>query len=123
MTMAILEIAVTIYEGWLDTDGAFVSDPIIVALEENTNTPASPPAAKTKLPLLHRMTLAVLDQINGARFTDEDQQRRYPGDLFFQYVEQSIGQKLLIGGRDGAGPGMIGDNEDRRSGGGGRHTP
>lgn len=60
--------------------------------------------------------LSILSKRIGSKFTDEAQQKKYPGDLGLQYVEQNIGLSLTWGARD---PGTIdtggtpgGDHDD-----------
>ena len=48
-----------------------------------------------------------LDQANGSLFTDEDQQLRYSGDLFFQYLDQMMDAKVF-GGAGAVVPGNLG---------------
>lgn len=48
--------------------------------------------------------LAILSKKIATRYTDESQQKKFPGDLGFQFIEQNIGLQLQWGARD---PGTI----------------
>ena len=45
--------------------------------------------------------LAVLNEIKGSRFTDEDQQSKYPGDNGFLHIHRMATTRLLWGGKAG----------------------
>lgn len=87
----------TVYEGYLDENGTLVADPaerwsggmdhFSVSRGEN-NT----------LALQCESDMRFFDRANGSLFTDEDQQRRYSGDVFFEFQDQMIDVALSWGG-------------------------
>jgi len=84
---------VTIYVGYRKDDGTLVDDPWIVwkgFLEF-----ASIKQGKENVVLLTAQhDLAILNETDGSRFTDEDQQVRFSGDTGFQYVTDMAGMNL-----------------------------
>lgn len=98
--------AVTCYEGYLDTDGALVSDPWLAG--SGTFDHASIKTGKdASIIITVQNDLAVLDQTNGERFSDEAQRRIDPDDKFFEFVNLTVGQRIPWGGGDGASSGTV----------------
>lgn len=60
--------------------------------------------------LVVQHVLAILSKKIGTRYTDESQQKKYPGDLGFQFIEQNIGLQLHWGARDSGA--IINDPDD-----------
>jgi hypothetical protein len=87
---------VTIYEGYRQDDGTLVDDPIIVwkGKHEHSGVIAGD---ESSVSLTVQHDLAILDEKDGSRFSDEDQQRRYPSDNAFQFVHSMATIKLLWG--------------------------
>lgn len=105
---------VTIYEGYRQDDGTLVADPWIVwSGTIDTTSVEVGPESKIVLALQH--DVASLQEINGRRFTDEDQQSEYSGDLFFEHIAEVPFLNLLWAG----GPTQTGA-VDNGGGGGGR---
>ena len=89
--------AITIYEGYRNTDGTLLDDPWIVwqgTLEYSQLTRGE----SNTISLVCQHDLAVLEEKDGGRFTDEDQQNKYSGDLAFEFVHDQAGKKLFWGG-------------------------
>jgi hypothetical protein len=89
---------VTIYAAYRLDDGSIVDDPWVVwsgwfefasIVVGNNNA----------ITVTVQHDLSVLEEVGGARFTDEDQQRRYTGDRGFEFVHLPAGQRLQWGGR------------------------
>lgn len=85
-----------IYSGLLDDNGQLVADPhqrwggtmdhVTVRL-----------GGDDRIELVCENGFKFLDRANGALFTDEDQQRRYAGDLFFEFLDQMIDLRVQWG--------------------------
>jgi len=107
---------ITIYEGYKADDGTLVADPWIVWKgwleysqlkrgEDNTIT------------LICQHDLAVLGEKEGSRFSDEDQQDKYSGDLGLEFIHSTVNKTLFWGGgptRAGSAPGFPGPRGQRR---------
>jgi hypothetical protein len=103
---------VTIYEGYRQDDGTLYDDPWIawkgwfeyasVSLGEQ---------AIVEVTCQH--DLSVLNEKDGGRYSDEDQQDAYTGDVGFEFVAATVGVKLVWGGRrvGGTGPSRPRDDE------------
>lgn len=89
--------AVTIYEGYRQDDGTLVDDPWTVwkGWFEYASIQVG---VKADISILCHHDLSILDEKDGSRFSAEDQERRYSGDTFFQYVTDQEGLKLNWGG-------------------------
>lgn len=83
----------SLYVGLLDENGQLVADPqerwgggmdhVTVHM-----------GGDDRIELLCESELKFLDRANGSLFTDEDQQRRYPGDVFFEFLDQVVDDKI-----------------------------
>lgn len=99
---------VTIFCGYRTDDGALIDTPWIewkgffeyASISEGKENVIS---------VVVQHDLGVLPEKNGARFSDEDQQVRFPGDLGFQFVADMANVKLNWGGRVIGGNGRVGD--------------
>lgn len=106
---------ITIYMGYRQDDGTLVDDPWIpwkgffefAAVKHGTENIVS---------ITCRHDLAILNEAEGSRFSDEDQQVRFTGDTGFQYITDMAGTKLIWGGgRVSTGStGGRGSENDRR---------
>ena len=78
---------VTIYVGYLDENGVLVADPQIRwrGLMDNFTVRLG---VENGIALACESHLRFFDKANGSLFSDEHQQRRYSGDLFFQFQQQ-----------------------------------
>lgn len=85
--------AVTVYIGYLDENGALVADP-----QERwsgfMDTLSVRLGLENGIALQCESDLRFFDRANGALFTDEDQQRRYSGDVFFEFLPQMIDAQI-----------------------------
>jgi hypothetical protein len=94
--------AITIYLGYRQDDGTLVDDPWIV-WSGWFEFASIAQAAESEISIICQHDLSVLSEIDGSKFTDEDQQEDYSGDVFFEHVHemQTLAQKLLWAGRAG----------------------
>jgi len=95
---------VTIYLGYRTDDGTLVDDPFVM-WKGTLDYSSIKHGAENVVSLTLQHDLAILNEADGSRFTDEDQQVRYSGDVGFQYVTDVAGVKLLWGGRPVSGSG------------------
>lgn len=89
--------AVTIYIGYRQDDGTLVEPPWIAwkgTFEYATVTMGEESVVR----VMCQHDLAVLSESLNARFSDEYQQRKYPGDTGFEYVAKVPSQQLTWGG-------------------------
>ena len=102
---------VTIYLGYRQDDGTLVADPLLVwrgffefaSISQGDQSIVS---------ITVQHDLAILNEIDGGRFTDEDQQVRFSGDVGFAFITDMVGVKLFWGGgRVGTGVGASGGDE------------
>ncbi|MBW2561660.1 MAG: hypothetical protein JRE40_12510 [Deltaproteobacteria bacterium] len=89
--------AVTIYEGYRQDDGTLVDDPWIVwkGTYEFGNITLD---KQSNISITIKHDLAALSEKDGGRYSDEDQQVRFSGDIGFAYVTDTAGIQLLWGG-------------------------
>ena len=101
---------VTLFAGYRSDDGTLIADPwtfwkgrvdYMTANRGETNT----------ISLVAQHDLSVLNEVDGAKFSDEDQRQRYSADEGFEYIAEQATQKLVWGGRtvDTGGGGDPGD--------------
>lgn len=88
---------VTIYEGYRVDDGTLDGDPWVVwkGWVEYAQVQRG---GENTVSLICQHDLAVLNEKEGSRFTDEDQQAEYSGDLGFEFVADMVDKKLYWGG-------------------------
>lgn len=97
--------SVTEYFGFLDKNGALVDDPEINwegRIDQIARVDGASPVVEVNAE--HR--LIVLDEADGTRFTDEHQQRQFPGDLGFNQ-ESTIENKVAVWGGKISTPGTV----------------
>ena len=102
----------TVYIGLLDDNGQLVADPQERWGGGMDHTTIRLGGGDDHIELLCESEFKFLDRANGSLFTDEDQQRLYPGDLAFEFLDQMIDIKLAWGpggsptslGRPSTGP-------------------
>jgi len=88
---------VTIYIGYRQDDGTLVDDPWVVWKGTFEYASLSLGSANA-ISIVCQHDLAMLNDSDGSRFTDEDQQQRFSGDVGFEFVQDSITAKLVWGG-------------------------
>jgi hypothetical protein len=97
---SIFDRALTIYLGLLDASGQLIEDPHVrwEGMMDHINVTLG---NENALELQCEDDLRFFDRANGSLFTDEHQQSRYPGDKFFEYLDQLVDAQI-IWGPDGA---------------------
>ncbi|KKK78584.1 hypothetical protein LCGC14_2842090, partial [marine sediment metagenome] len=94
----------TIWFGALDSNGAVVADPFL-AFKGLIDTAELVEGAETGTVKVNIENEAVsLQNPREQRYTDEDQQQRYPGDKGFEYVPKLQEWNVLWGGTGAAIP-------------------
>ena len=111
--------AVTVYAGYRKDDGTLIDDPWIAAKGtfEYASLKRGP---DNSISIVAQNDLAVLDEIDGSKFSDEDQRQVYSADEGFEYVDESATVRLVWAG----GPVPLtsaGADLDGGGGGDGRH--
>ena len=78
---------ITLYEAFIDDAGDLVSDPVVIwaGSVDSTSVRAGP---EPIISIIGQHDIADIDKANGARFTNEDQQARYAGDEFFEFIHE-----------------------------------
>ncbi len=87
---------VTIFAAYRASDGSLVSNPWVAWagwFEFATILAGQDNAISVTL----QHDLSILDEIEGSRFTDEDQQARFSGDLAFEYIHEMANIRLVWG--------------------------
>jgi hypothetical protein len=101
---------ITLYEAFIDDAGDLIADPVVIwaGSVDSTSVRAGMDSA---ISIVGQHDIADIDKSDGARFTNEDQQARYPGDEFFEFIHEVPTLKLFWGGghtatgvRPGPGP-------------------
>ena len=88
---------VTIYLGYRQDDGTLVADPLLLwrgffefaSISQGDQSVVS---------ITVQHDLAVLNETDGSRFTDEDQKVRFSGDVGFEFIADMANLKLIWGG-------------------------
>jgi hypothetical protein len=105
---------VTLYIGYRNDDGTLIADPWVFykGRVENSNLIRGV-ANSINVTIQH--DLAILNRNIGTKYTDEEQQRRYSGDLAFETVDQTavVAQDLFWGRSTGIGSGGSGAEDPR----------
>ena len=108
---------IIVYEGYRNDDGTLVDDPWIVwkGWFEYANIILDKQGTVT---IIAQHDLSILNDKDGGRYTDEDQQQRFSGDVFFEFVTDMPTVKLQWGGRTigGSGSGGPGGPSPERGG-------
>lgn len=94
---AVFNRTVTWYQGFLDENGQLVDTPAILWKGSGDNTSISLGGERDVITLQCESALRFLELANGARFTDEDQQQRYSGDVLFEYLPQMMDAQVIWG--------------------------
>ena len=89
---------VTMYLGYRQDDGTLVDDPLLIWRGTYDHASITQGDANIVSIVVHH-DLSILDETDGGRFTDEDQQSRFSGDIGLEYVTDMAGLKLTVGGR------------------------
>ena len=88
---------VTVYIGYRQDDGTLVDDPWVAW--RGTYEHASISLGENNIISIScQHDLAALNDADGARFTDEDQQQRFSGDVGFEFVADAVSSQLIWGG-------------------------
>jgi hypothetical protein len=103
---------VTIYVGYRQDDGTLYDDPWIVWKGWYENAAISMGTEGNIISVTCQHDLAVLEESDNGRFTDEDQKRRFSGDTGFEYVHLIPTLKLMWAG----GPVASGNIPSKRRG-------
>lgn len=86
----------TLFVGYLDpVTGQLVGDP--AAFTGQMDFPTIELGAECQIVLTVEDEFAVLDKPKVRRYNDADQQSRYPGDRFFEFVEQTTDKQINWG--------------------------
>ena len=90
--------AITLYAAYRDSAGGIVEDPWVIwsGWYEFATVRLGDSNVVT---ISGQHDLSVLNEIDGSRFTDEDQQARFTGDVAFEHIHRMATTKLLWGGR------------------------
>lgn len=88
---------VTIYVGLLDDNGALTDTPFERWSGWMDTMPVELGGDNDAITLKCESEMRFFDQANGARFTDEDQQARYSGDVAFEYLAQMMDANVAWG--------------------------
>jgi hypothetical protein len=88
---------VTIWLGFLDDNGQLVDTPHVIWTGYADHASISLGGERDLVTLVCESELRFLDQANGARFTDEDQQARYSGDVALEYLPQMVDAAIVWG--------------------------
>ena len=88
---------ITIYNGYRDDDGTLVDDPWIIAGGTLEFSSIHMAADDNVISVTMQHDLAVLDETEGSKFSDEDQRQRWPADEGFEYVADNRAIRLRWG--------------------------
>lgn len=85
---------ITVYAGYRNAGGALIADPWIVfaGTHENANIQLG---ALNSIKVTARNDLARLSEINGRKYTNEEQQRLFAGDTGLSFVADVIDKELI----------------------------
>src|SRR5262249_45354368 len=97
LTEPVFNRRLLIYRGLLNDNGQLVDTPEVRWCGYMDVTAIEYGGDQDGVELRAESDLRFFDQANGTRFTDEDQQKRYPGDTFFQYLARIIDARLVWG--------------------------
>src|SRR5690606_25927271 len=91
---------ITIYEGYRKDDGTLEDDPWII-WKGTFEYSEFVRGQQNAIAVIGKHDLAVLDEADGSRFTDEDQRNRFSGDLGLSHVHEAATKlsDLLWGGK------------------------
>lgn len=86
----------TIYMGYLDTDYALIADPFII-FRGRMDTQKISVGEVAQIVLNIENRFVDWDRPRVSRYNNESQQSRYPGDKFFEFVEQTTDKAIFWG--------------------------
>ena len=96
---------VTIYQGYRNDDGTLADDPWI-AWSGWFEFASIKVDAESSISITCQHDLSMMNEKDGSRYSDEDQQNRYAGDVGLEFTSDMVGLRLLWGGGPVAsGPG------------------
>lgn len=90
--------AIKLYVGYVNKDMSLVADPWALAGGFFDYATVEVGEAENRIVVTMQHELAILNEADGGRFTDEDQQRRFAGDTGFSFVSDAIETNLIWGG-------------------------
>lgn len=92
-----------VYLGFLNSSGAIISDPVL-AFEGRLDIPALQEEAESAtISISYESRLIDLQRTRESRYTNEDQQRAYPGDVAFEFVPNLQEIQINWGRSDSSG--------------------
>lgn len=100
---------VSVHVGYRADDATLVDDPWLLwrgTYEYATLSPSDSIDGTSTITIQCQHELAVLDEIAGDRFTDEDQQAKYTGDTGFEFIHEMKNLKLRWGDTTVTGGGL-----------------
>lgn len=89
----------TVWQGLLSTAGALIDTPLVIASGLTDISEIDMDPEKPAIRISCESRFADLERARVRRYTHEDHQIDYPGDLFFQFVG-SLSDKVLTWGKD-----------------------
>lgn len=125
LTAARQGLAGTVWLGAFDSAGAIIADPTKAFAGRLDKTDIDDRGDMSTISVSYESRLIDLDKTRERRYTDEDQQIDYPGDLGFEFVNSLQDNKLIWGKGTGVPSGVPvaptggGDVSSTESGGGG----
>ena len=84
------------WKAFLDADHRIIPDPVLIFAGRMDTMPLEI-GALSELTLNIESRLADWDRVRGGRYTDAEQQRRCPGDRFFQFTAPATEKELTWG--------------------------
>jgi hypothetical protein len=81
---------------FLDADHRIIPSPVLIFAGRMDTMPIEI-GSTAELTLSVESRLADWDRVRGGRYTDAEQQRRSPGDRFFQFTAQAVDKELTWG--------------------------
>jgi hypothetical protein len=87
-----------VYVAYLDRDWRMPAGAVIAIFSGRMDQMRIELGATATIRVTAESRLTDWDRAHNGRYTDEDQQRRYPGDLGLQFVTRTVEQELAWGG-------------------------
>lgn len=88
---------IVLYEAFIDDAGTIIGDPLVIWSGTVDQTALSVGPEST-VSITGQHDIADIDKVSGARWTNEDQQSRFAGDEFFEFIHEVPTLRLLWGG-------------------------
>lgn len=104
--------AITVYEGYRQTDGELYDEPW-VKWAGSVEYSSVVKGDQSVVEVYGKHELNDLDKANGTRYSDEDQVQRYAGDRIFEFCHRMSTVDLTWGGKRIAGGGGGAQRDDR----------